>query len=374
MTGHIGSLKSSRAFIVALAMLGVLNFGAYRIADVAEDGTKQVVRCKRQWAQGDWIAKEAGGRDIVLFLGNSKVSAGIVPELFDRANGGKVISFNMALPALPLGPHYFLLKEYLRHNPAPKYIVMTLSPGGLKHELMPYYAPINAGLDEVVAYSFLRKDVDILINRLFPLRFYWPEIRRYFTGKTLAFISQKVSERERREYAGGSGKKETFRHDWDRLFHLKYLDFEKTAHHREELLKSNRGYYFIVEQAVVGGALPDDFEVQRAPPREAAGAPAVQGGGEENDPFVARFFDLAASKNIQVILVADYVLSAADRGPGVLPDEWRQARTRYPNVTFARFAPHYFPPRFFSDPGHVNPMGAVRYTLEIAAEFKACAR
>ena len=124
MTEYIGLLRASRAFIVALAMLGVLNFFAYRIADVTEDGTKQVVRCKRQWARGDWIVKEAAGRDIVLFLGNSKVSAGIVPELFDRVNGGRLISFNMALPALPLGPHYFLLKEYLRHNPAPKYIVM----------------------------------------------------------------------------------------------------------------------------------------------------------------------------------------------------------------------------------------------------------
>ncbi len=372
MTGFWGFLKFSRAFLVAAALLGLLNFLACRIADVAADGTKQVVRCKRQWARSGWISRQAGGRDVVLFLGNSKVSAGIVPELFDRANGGRVFSFNLALPALPLGPHYFMLKEYLRHNPPPKYIVMTLSPGGFQQELMPYYAPINAGIDEVVAYAWLRKDVDILVNRLLPLRFYWPEIKRYFTAKALAFISRQVSERERRRYVDGSRKEETFRHDWDRLFHLKFQDLEKTARERENLLKDNRGYYFIAEQAVVGGALPDDFSAREEQASAAAPlGPAVPAAPPARDPFVDRFFDLAASKGIRVILVSDYALATREPAPGALPEEWMRVRAKYRNVMPGRTAPHYFEPKLFSDPAHANPMGAARYTMEIAAEFRS---
>ncbi|MFH0753764.1 MAG: hypothetical protein V2A70_04295 [Candidatus Omnitrophota bacterium] len=371
-------LKWIRPFVVVVVVLGAVSFWVLGVADVAQEGTKQVVRLKRLWARDTRVSRQAQGKGVVLFLGNSKVCAGIIPAVFDRVNEGRFFSYNLALPALPLAPHYFLLKDYLQHNPAPKYIVMALSPGGLDHELVPYYALLNAGLGEVISYSILRKDVDILVNYLFPLRFYWPEVQRYVIGKavTLFKINQ---ERSRQQYVEAARKEETFRHDWDRVYQLRYSYFEKTSGDRAALLKDNRGYYYIAEQAVVGGALADDYappQVKSAPVIKVPAFKAVSQAQDisGNDPFIKKFFDLALKRNIKVILISDYAIklrsAPAIAATVTVPDTWRMLKEKYRNVRFAGFTPRYYEPGYFSDPVHANSQGAVRYTLEIANEFK----
>ena len=363
----LGFLKLNRAFFVALVIIGFMDLFSCKIADVVQDGTKQVVRCKRQWVRTDEISKQAGGQDIVLFLGNSKIVAGIIPEVFDRANGHKIFSFNLALSALPLGPNYFMLKDYLQHNPPPKYIVTTLDPGGLRHGLMPYYAPINAGLWEVIEYSWYRKDWDLLINYLFPIRFYWPEVRIYMIRRILPLVSKSFWTHERQKFVDQSKNKETFQHDWDNWYRLKYLDFEEASQERERILRMDRGYYYIVEQAALGGQLPDDYVAQEN--KKSKALPVSQKEDFE-DPFVKRFFDLALSKGIKVILISGYALGPRGSHTAVVSDTWASAQKKYRNVYFSRFEPRYYEPKYFSDPVHVNRAGATRYTLEIAEEFK----
>jgi hypothetical protein len=370
-------LKFSRPFFVVVALLGVANFFALKIGDVAQEGTKQDVRLKRQWAKEDIISKEAQGKDVLLFLGNSKITAGIIPKLFDRALEGKVFSYNLSLPALPLAPDYFLLKDYLEHNAPPKYIILTLNPGDLTQGLFSYYAPLNAGLAEVVEYSRLRQDGDVLINYLLPVRFYWPEIKRYFISKALSVMPQRFRAPVRQKYADRSKGEETFRHDWGYLFDLRYVDLEKSAHQREELLKENRGYYYIAEQGVIGGALSDDyFSRDKNVPVEA---PVVADMGpsddvvvvkETEDPFVKKFFDLALLKGIKVFLISDYTLNPPGNHAVVFPGSWKLVGTGYHNVYFSKFGIQNYEPKYFSDPTHVNPQGAAKYTQGTAEEFK----
>ncbi len=286
------------------------------------------------------------------------------------------------MPAMPLAPSYYILRDYLAHNPAPDFIVLMLTPGGFEHgpvpymELMPHYAPLGAGVDEMLEYSRLRKDMTLLVNYFCPLRLYNEEFRRWWTWQTLPFLPGDVQALLQRRYVDGSRKGESFRHDWDRLFREQFRDLKAISRRRMEALHRDRGYYYIAEQAVVGGALPPDFR-----PREGtqptfvdtschATADECYRAGGKGDPFLRRFFDLASRHRIRVLVIPEYIISAQKAGLEV-PACWQWVATHYPNVLLSRTAVKRYGSAFFSDPTHVNPRGAIRYTMDVADEFAA---
>ena len=79
-------------------------------------GRALVCEHKRLAVRGGEVTQEAGKLN-VLFFGNSRILAGLVPAEFDALGGGRTFSWNLALPALPIGPQYFEFKEYLEHHP-----------------------------------------------------------------------------------------------------------------------------------------------------------------------------------------------------------------------------------------------------------------
>jgi len=212
-------------------------------------------------------------------------------------------SFNLALPATPLAPHYFMLKDYLKNNLPPKYIILKFTPGGFNSQLFPYYAVINAGFSEVLQYSFLRKDADVLVNYMLPWRFYWPEIKRYIISKGIALLPARFRKMIKEHYAS------------PQFFDLRYVNVEASARAREELLRLNRGYYYIAEQAIVNGVMPDnvvknqkedlDRGISRHRIAEQTSLAQIQ------DPFVDKFFNLCGAKGIKVILISDYSMGSS---------------------------------------------------------------
>ncbi|MEI7483055.1 MAG: hypothetical protein WCK75_12015, partial [Elusimicrobiota bacterium] len=159
--------RSSRAFLAFLAFLLSAQFICLLIADIAKDRAKQVIQYKRQWVSGAQI-KGVKGKDLVFFFGGSEITSGVIPEIFDEGNRGATYSYNLALPASPLAPHYFLLRDYLQRNEPPRYIIMLLTPGRFDTHYFSVCSIQGAGLYEVLVYAFLRNDPDIVLNYLLP--------------------------------------------------------------------------------------------------------------------------------------------------------------------------------------------------------------
>jgi hypothetical protein len=339
-----------------------------KISDITLEGSKTVVKYKREWARKKNRVKHVDGKDIVFFMGNSKIAAGIIPRVFDKENMNTTHAYNLALPALPLAPHYFMLKDYLRKNEAPQYIVMQLSIGGYQNKFFPIYAIQGAGLFEVLCYYSFRRDFSMVLNYLIPSRSYWPEVKRYCIGEILSVMPEEMRKMHRNRYYRRFRNKETYHHNWKYFYEAQYVSAKKYMEERKEYLKINRGYYYIIEQAAIGGKLPDDF----TPKRNEKKRPKMT----DYDPFAERFFKLAEEHNIKIMLIESYQLSykgrKIDSENHKIPQSWISLKKRYENIGFSKngFRPKLYPAHFFSDPTHLNPEGAERYTMEIAQEFR----
>jgi len=117
VSGHFK--QASRAFFVFLLLFLIAQIICLEVSDLSDDG-KLLVKFKRQWVRSASIIKAPDDKDLVFFLGHSKILSTIIPELFDRENAYSTYSYNLALPGLPLAPHYFMLKDYLEKNKPPQ--------------------------------------------------------------------------------------------------------------------------------------------------------------------------------------------------------------------------------------------------------------
>jgi hypothetical protein len=338
------------------------------------EGTKQAVRYKRQIAKSKDLFRAETGRDVVIFLGNSKILAGIIPQVFDQENSGITYSYNFSLSALPLAPHYFLLKDYLKNNRAPKFIILQLRTEGFKDELFPIYAIQGAGLFEVIRYALIRRDYTILLDYFLPSRFYWPEIKRFIIGKMLKLRRQEIRQEHRQKYCNQYLGQQTFDHNWEYVYDSLCVHPEQYSKERRALIRKNRGYYYIIEQAAQGGSLPEGYDPKKALKTETG----EEESGKEDllAPFVDKFFKLTQEYGIKVILIEDYRLNnsnAETSGQDYNLENWRALREKYKNVYFAKdgFRPKTYGHSLFSDPVHLNHEGACRYTTDIQKEFQA---
>lgn len=301
---------------------------------VYKDGAALVCEAKREIARnGRW--KQTPDRTGVLFMGDSKIMAGLIPSVFDAAAGGGVRSHNMALPALPIGPHYFELRDYIASSGPPDWIILSLlldnsaAPG-----LFDRYALQGARLNpDILSYAANRKSKNFLLNYLVPTRMY--------LAPSLKFAAASVFGRD-----GLRDTRAKNRAAVDRMIR-------------------NRGYYYISEQALYpGGRLPDDYGADTPPATPDDYDPRF-------DPYVKMFIRFACANGINVLLIESPVREREIVPPQTPPRRFTDLAHKWSNVRFARngWKPKEYPNAMFSDPAHLNPEGAARYTRDIAAEF-----
>ncbi len=382
------SLLRYRALFLGIALFIAAQFFFLFYADVAQVGSKQVVKEKRTWARtGSFIQKREGAK-IVLFMGNSRMASGVIPGVFDKENGRKTRSYNLSLIGLQMSPHYFMMRDYLKHHDPPDYVFIDPSSGGFQVESFPSYAIQGAGLSEVIKYAYYRRNIDVLLNYIIPSRIHWPEVTRYFLGKLIQSSPKYLRDKHRAIYMGRFSGESAYEHNRKYFYESQYVDPHGTMKRSLDLLRENRGYYFIVEQSSENGSLvkedikrwfPNEFkryfndENLLNAPKETCESKRIEEGDEKValPIFFEKFFDLMREYNIKVALTQSYILDVF-KSEDCVPDEWRELKKRYDNVFILEdlVREQGYEYKYFSDPGHLNRRGAVEYTKRVAQAFR----
>jgi hypothetical protein len=302
--------------VLMVAMALLLNWLGIQAGKVYKDGAALVCESKREMVRSGVV-------------GHKKV-----PAEFDRLSGGRTYSYNLALPALPIGSSFFILKDYLSVHPPPQYIVLELYTNRFKEwNIFDYYAA--QGMSGTSELSSLVKHMprkSILLNYLFPFRMYKYHIPGYLFNRF--FRPARIESQLKKNQAILTG------------------------------ILENRGYYFIAEQAVT----EDLTRKQRGPGKAAPEYDPF------SDPYVTLFFDLAERHNIRVLLIQPMYLPGKYQQALRIPAQFKAIMERYPNAKMAveGWKLKFYEPGYFADPTHLKREGALRYTKEIYEEFAAC--
>lgn len=95
------------------------------------------------WHHKEKAVNQAGMKNDVVFLGDSKALGGIDAKLFQDETG--LPSYNLAMQAMPIEGQYFILRRYLKKNAKPKTVVVQ-----------PVFFLLNDLLEEEFADKFSR--------------------------------------------------------------------------------------------------------------------------------------------------------------------------------------------------------------------------
>jgi hypothetical protein len=316
--------------IIALNRLGI------KAGSIYKDGAALVCETKREMIRSGAIHYRENKVN-VLFMGSSRILAGIVPIYFDELTGGKTFSYNLALPALPIFSSYFVLKDYLEKNSSPYYIIMMLYINRCRScTLVNYYASQGMiGLDEVASLAINMRNKSIILNYVFPFKMYKFHAVQYLYNSILHPSNIRQLQ--------GSNRSILNR------------------------MKENRGYYFIEEQAVSSdNRLPPGFVKKRQGPtgKDLINDPFI-------DPYVKKFFDLTEKNQVEVFLIQPAYRENQHVQYEGMPPHYVTLLKHYSHVSIAKegWKLKFYENRFFSDPTHLNREGALRYTREIYNEF-----
>ena len=333
-----------RRFVKKILLLGllllffilVLNYLGVKAGNIYKDGAALVCETKREMVRSGEV-NYVKGKINVLFMGSSRILAGIVPTYFDQLSGGKTFSFNLALPALSISSSYFVLKDYLVKNPPPEYVVMELYINTCKNcTVLNYYANQGpGGVGEMTSLFLNLEDKSIIINYFFPFKMYKFFIFKYF---------------------------------FDRIFRPTNI-MQIMGKNRSILdrMKKERGYYFIEEQAVTEDRLLlEEFDKKK---RSVIKIGAVY--DPFIDPYTKKFFDLTFKKNIKVLLIQPVFREKQFLQYEEMPLQFTSILKRYSHVYMANegWKLKFYERRFFGDITHLDKDGASMYTKEIFAEF-----
>jgi hypothetical protein len=244
------------------------------------------------------------------------------------------------LPALPIGPGYFAVKDLSRSWGKPNIIVVRLvTDKGDKPGLFDFNAIQGMGFPkEFLSYLFNRKNKVFALNYLVPMRMYTNEVIRYMKD----------------------------------LF-LDPADILKTQERNRTILaklKEDRGWYYVEQQRIFdNGRLPDDYDLAVS---TTALAPLEPGEFRwDGDPYLRKFFDFTAAQNIQVLLIGSVYRSSTTGPFARIPSMFVEIPKVYPNVRVSSrsWQSKFLPNRYFSDKTHLNPDGARVYSQMIAKDF-----
>lgn len=304
------------AFPALLAVLWLVFFAAWHSLPYVRPGTDVIYAAKeKNELQGRVFraplpdALPDAGRLIVF--GNSKVLTGFIPDVFDqevRPVIPGIYSVNMGKP----DESRFVrdLEILARHRQLPSRIVLTL----------PWSTTARG--------PFLRDD-EAVASTLFPFRrlprdlvLFWALAP--FHGGAAAF----------------------YRHAETAVINM----------------TTNRGWYFIEGQShFPGHRLPDDFSLA-SDTADRIDDPAFIPSG----PEFAQLCKFADQQNVRYYIVPSYHRTGEMAPPPPQAASVAGRLRGYRNFTV--LGPNYFlfPPRYFSDPVHLNPEGAKLYTRELA--------
>ena len=326
--------------VLLLAILiPVLNYLGLKAGSIYKDGAALVCETKRQMIRSGTIHYEKN-KDNVLFLGTSRILAGISPTYFDELNGGKTYSYNLALPGLPISSAYFVLQDYLEKNPPPQYVVMQLYINRCRSCTLYNYYAVQGLTKPAEIFSLFEHLTNkaIIFNYIFPFRIY---------------------------------KFHTARYIFDSIFMPgRIRSIRKKNNAILNRMIENKGYYFIEEQAVAAdNMLPGDFI------DDNAGGESINKASSYDpfvDPYVKMFFDLAHKSGIKVLLIQPAYRENQYLQYEEMPLQYAILLKQYNNVRIASegWKLKFYENRFFSDPTHLNKDGAQQYTKEISMEFK----
>ncbi|MCP5045648.1 MAG: hypothetical protein GY940_00640 [bacterium] len=322
--------------VIMLVVVLILNYFSTAAGDHYKDGAAMVCETKREMVRSGAIGYMEGRRN-VLFMGTSRILAGVQPEYFDRLGGGRTYSYNLALPALPISPAYFILKDYLMVNPAPEHIVMELYARRCRTCTLNNYFSVQgiSGLSEAATLVRYAQNKSILLNILFSFRMY-----KFFLPK---YVFNGV---------------------------LRPSRLEQVAQNNGALLekmKRNRGYYYIAEQAVE----EEQRLTEALKKQERAVVKMTTLQDPFYDPYVEKFFDLAAQHGIRVMLIQAPYLKGKYLQFEEMPPAFRAVMDRYSNVFMAPggWKLNFYDYRLFADQDHLSEEGASHYTEEIYNQF-----
>jgi len=321
---------------LGLIILG-LNYLGIKAGKIYKDGAALVCETKRDLVRSNAIHYEKNKIN-VLFVGTSRILAGIKPTLFDNLTGDETYSYNLALPALPISSSYFILKEYLAFNPPPQYIVMQLHINDCSVcSLVNYYS--SQGLDqleEVLSLFLNSPGKGIILNYFFPFRMY-----KFFAVQYV----------------------------YNLIFHPKKI--EHLIKHNRYILNrmiEERGYYFIEEQAI-----PFEERLSNGIGGKKGGSPPDKQSQFNPfiDPFVEKFFNLTQKKGIKVLLIQPVYRINQCLQFEKSPLQFQLVLDRYSHVFIAKdgWKLKFYKMKYFSDMTHLNRAGADRFTREIQQEF-----
>jgi len=322
-------------------------------------------------------------KESVISFGNSTILAGIKPLIFDAANNHTTYSLNCAMPALPIGISYYMLKDMYFNGQAPDYILINPvrgAPSRLKRgRLFPMYVVEGARFLEILDIYLKTTDFRVLLSYFYPIINY-KDIIRYSLFKAyfkynLPF-AEKIKTRLIRQYKN------------DFLFDYHYGNTQSINKELLGKMIGERGYYFIREQA--GPRVKTDAHIagRRKPVAQKDDIlisqknildyyhPSVTGEKTfESDPYIASFFDFAENKDIIILLInRPQPLDSSNKMPSgieTMPELWGEIILRYPNVFMYKTSgkPAYYPRQYFAGGGHLRPEGAEAFTKFIAKQF-----
>jgi hypothetical protein len=319
-------------------MVVVLNYVGIGAGKIYKDGAALVCEGKREMVRSGAIHYRENKIN-VLFMGTSRILAGIVPAVFDRLSGGKTYSYNLAFPALPISSAYFALKDYLEKNPPPGYVVMQLYINRCRQcTLFNYYASQGFnGMGEMVSLVKNLENKSILVNYVFPFKMYkFFVFRCVLDGIFRPAVIEEIREKNRAIL---------------------------------EKMRAERGFYFIEEQAVADdNRLPADFAA------EVKGAAQMGGIFDPfTDAYVEKFFELTRGAGVKVLLIQPVYRVGQYLQYERMPLQFSAVLGRFDHVFVAEggWRRKFYDYKYFADKTHLNPEGAERFTAEVFNEFRS---
>ena len=344
--------KNLVIMFVVFSFMQNICFWAYYLS--VSNPSTQIVKEKRVWVKGKIVPEFLGGKDIVLIFGDSRAISGILPSEFDREIKENTLTYNLALPASSAGSFYYLLKDFLKNNPSPKYIILLTFPRAPRTFFVNSYLVRGASIGQVLTYIVKFRDKNIILDYVSPLEF-----RRKF-GQMIGLIIGKVD---------NIIPKKLKKHMLNK-YRREYISKENIYEERVKYMIENRGFFAERARKKIVKTVPDDFDIKDN---------AAIWFDEENyinDPFIDDFIQLAKKENITVAVVRPpvfYMNEQLSYGEDI-ENYWKEKARHYNNVVLLSEEKYIYRDKFFQDAFHLNIDGVVQYTKELAKDFKKVIR
>lgn len=274
------------------------------------DAKRRAVRAGRFHVASDRVS--------IVLLGDSRVASGLIPSDLDRLLSNRTSSLNLALPRHGMSRFLYQLQDYVHVYGAPAYIVLVPNfETGTRGERID-----GATLPEM--FDYIWQDGAS-----------WHPVGFGLRGIGLRDLGRFTS-----------------------LYQLRQTDVAQMIREQGVFWWANRGQ-----------ALGDDFTAR---PNAVAALEEVAWFSPEAQAATYRFLDYAHTIGTRVLLTAPPVRLGAAAPLSTVPQYVTDILSRYPNVRQAPEAwrRRFYPNGDFFDRGHLNEVGARKFTAEVAAELR----